>query len=309
MKVLRWIRNNIDLKVWSVVIAFLLWFHVATERTYDVTYSANLEFINPPKGWTIVGKPPEEISLRLRGRGKQLIFHRIFGEPAATVELPKTRSRRVSLDLKADDIILSRKGELEIVSVVSPTQFQVEMDILTKKDVHIDAAVEGEIRRGYVQVGKITVTPSMVELTGGRSRIAKIARLRTEPINLNGESRSVDRMVAVSLPQEAGYRAKPDSVQVTLLIERKVQKILERLPVAVANLSSRRTAHISPDHVEVALEGPETMIDSLNSSNVRVSLDLSGKGKGSHLIPPMITMPDHFEVVSVKPELIQTDIK
>lgn len=309
MKVLRWIKNNIDLKIWSVVLALLVWFHVATERTYDITYSANLEFINPPKGWTVVRNPPEVVSLRLRGRGKQLIFHRIFGEPEATVELPKTKSRRVRMNLTKDDIILSRKGELRIVSVVSPTEFHIEMDISSKKKVYIDADVEGDVRKGFVRVGKTTVTPNEVELMGGRSKIGKITRLRTEPIDIESETRSVERMVAVSLPEGAGYRSKPDSVLVTVAIEKMVQKVLEHLPVAVTMVGSRRTARISPDHAEVTLEGPESMIDSIKPGDVRVSLDLSGKGKGSHLIPPKITIPDHFEVVSVKPELIQTDIE
>ena len=309
MKVLRWIKNNADLKIWSLILAVLVWFHVATERTYDITYSARLEFINPPKGWTIAGKPPEVVSLRLRGRGKQLIFHRIFGEPEATVELPKTKSRRVRMNMKADDVILSRRGELRVVSVVSPTEFYIEMDIVSKKEVHIDPVVEGHIRKGFVRVGKTKVIPDVVELTGGRSRIGKIKRLNTEPIDITGETRSVERMVRVSLPEEAGYRAKPDSVLVTLAIEKKVQKIMENIPIAVTNLDSRRTAHISPDHAEVVIAGPESMIDSIDSGNVRVSLDLSGNGKGTHLIPPKITLPDHFEVVSVKPELIQTDIE
>jgi len=309
MKVLRWIKNNADLKIWSLILAVLVWFHVATERTYDITYSARLKFINPPKGWTIVGKPPEVVSLRLRGRGKQLIFHRMFGEPEAAVELPRTKSRRVRMNLKADDVILSRRAELKIVSVVSPTEFQIEMDIVSKKEIRVDPVVEGDIRKGFVRVGKTHVIPEVVELTGGRTNIAKIKWLKTDPLDITGEARSVERMVVVSPPEGAGYRIKPDSVLVTLTIEKKVQKVMENLPVAVTNLSSRRTAQISSEHAEVTLAGPESMIDSIDSVNVRVSLDLSGIGKGSHLIPPKITTPDLFEVVAVKPELIQIDIK
>lgn len=186
MKVLRWIKNYADLKIWSLILAVLVWFHVATERIYDITYSAKLGFINPPKSWTIVGKPPDVVSLRLRGRGKQLIFHRMFGEPEAAVELPRTKSRRVRMNLKADDIILSRRGGLKIVSVVSPTEFHIEMDIVSKKEIHIDPVVEGDIRKGFLRVGKTKVIPEIVQLTGGRSKIAKIKKLKTEPIDITG---------------------------------------------------------------------------------------------------------------------------
>jgi len=309
MKVLRWIKNNIDLKMWSVVLALLVWFHVATERTYDMTYTASLEFVNPPKGWTIVGNPPEEISLRLRGSGKQLISHRLYGEPIATLELPKRKSRRLKMDIRPEDVILSRKGKVEIASIVSPTQLTIEMDVASKKQVPIETVVEGQPRKGFVQVGRATLAPSEVELTGGKNRIRRIVRLKTVAIDIEGESKSLERMVGVSLPDGAGYRAKPDSVLARVVIEKEVRKVLQNLPIKATNLSSSRSVEISPELAEVTLAGPESMLDSVDSTNVHVSLDLSGMNEGSHLIPPKITRPENFEVLSVEPELIQVNIK
>ncbi|MFQ5884592.1 MAG: YbbR-like domain-containing protein, partial [Thermoplasmata archaeon] len=280
MKVLKWVKNNIDLKIWSVVLALLVWFHVATERTYDTTYTARLEFVNPPKGWTIVGNPPEEISLRLRATGKQLISHRIYGEPVATLELPKRKSRRLKMDIRPEDVILSRKGKVDIVSIVSPTQLTLEMDVVSKKKVPVEPVVEGEPRKGFIQVGRPTLTPGEVELTGGKNRIRRIARLKTNPINIEGETKSLEWTVGVSLPDGAGYRVKPDSVLARVVIERKVQKVLQNLPISLTNLPSRKSIRISPELADVTLAGPESMVDSIDSSNVRISLDLSGVNKG-----------------------------
>jgi len=309
MKALRWIRNNVDLKIWAVIIALIVWFHVATERTYDTSYTAKLEFVNPPRGWTVVGNPPDEISLRLRATGKQLISHRLYGEPLATVELPKIKATQVPIELSPDNILLSRKGSVEIAHLVSPTAFIIEMDTLVKKRVPIVLNIEGAPKDDFVGVGRATVDPTEVELLGGRSSIRKIVDLKTEPVNIRGETRTVERMVAVSLPPGAGFRSKPDSVHVHIPIEKMVETALENLSVSVVNLKPGRSATISPQTATVRLAVPETMVGEADTSSISVSLDLSELTAGPHLLPPRVTKPEYFQLLSVEPDLFSVFIE
>jgi hypothetical protein len=309
MKGLKWIRNNIDLKVWAVILALIVWFHVATERTYDTTYRARLNFVNPPKGWTIVGSPPSEVSLRLRGTGKQLISNRLYGEPLATVELPSDKSYHVKMELSPEDIILARRGGLEVTHVLSPSQVDVEMDTVVRKSVPIEPLVQGTPREHFVQVGKPRIRPDEVELLGGRSRIRTIVGLNTEPVSIEGETRAVERTVAVSLPREAGFRSKPDSVIVTVSIERMAERILDGVPIKITGLDRGRSADIRTESVRVTLSCPESMTDLADTVNVTLSLDLKGLPRGPHLLPPKVTRPDNFKVVSIDPKVISIFIK
>ncbi len=309
MRGLKWIRNNIDLKVWAVILALIVWFHVATERTYDTTYRASLNFVNPPKGWTLVGDPPSEISLRLRGTGKQLISNRLYGEPLVTVELPRDKSYHVKMELSPEDVILSRRGGLEVTHVLSPSQIDVEMDTVVRKDVPVEPLVQGTPRDHFVQVGKARIRPDQVELLGGRSRIRTIVGLKTEPVNIQNESRTVERVVAVSLPAEAGFRSKPDSVLVTVSIERMAERVLDRVPIKITDLDRGKAADMSPEYARVVLSCPESMTYIADTANVRLSLDLKGLPRGSHLLPPKITRPDDFKVLSIEPKLISVFIK
>jgi YbbR domain-containing protein len=309
MKALRWIRNNIDLKIWAVIIALIVWFHVATERTYDTNYTARLEFVNPPKGWTLVGNPPEEISLRLRGTGKQLISHRLYGEPLATVELPRKKSPEVPVELSPEDVLLARKGSVEIIHLISPTEFIIEMDTLVRKRVPVVPEIQNGPKEQFTTIGRPTVDPGEVELFGGRSRMRTIVELKTEPVDLRGESRTVERKVAVSLPPGAGFRSKPDSVSVLITIDRVVEIPLENLHVSVANLEPEKSATVSPRTALVRLSAPESMAGDLDTSTVRVSLDLSDLGDGPHLLPPKVTKPEHFQVRAVEPKLFSVLIE
>lgn len=309
MKVLKWIRNNIDLKVWAVIISLIVWFHVATERTYDTNYTARLEFVNPPKGWTIVGEPPEEISLRLRGTGKQLISHRLYGEPLATVQIPMSKERRVPVELDPNHILLARKGNVEIVNIVSPTKFDIEMDTLARKMVRIVPVVEDDPKDGFVPLGKPTADPPEVELVGGRSGVRRIVELRTVPISIRGEARNVERKAAISLPPGAGYRSKPDSVTVFVTIEKVSETAVGNITVEVENLGKGRSVTVKPQTAVVRLSGAESRIDALDPSIIRVSLDLADKGIGNHVVSPKVTRPDYFQVLSVEPNLFSVDIE
>jgi YbbR domain-containing protein len=309
MKFLRWLTNNIDLKILSLVIALLVWLHVATDRTYETIVTAGLRFVDPPKGWAVVGNPPREVQLKLRGTGKQLFYQRMLGQPIARVEVPDVRSRLITMNLTPGEISLVDRPGLEVVSIVWPNELAIEMDVLDSQKLPIEPTVTGEVKKGYVLVGKPALTPAEAELQGGRSDLDKITSLKTGPIDIQSQFKPFKRTVAVCAPDGEGIGVSPDSVMASVVIQKKGQKAIQRLPVAVVNLPPERSVVIAPQQADVTVAGPESMIGSVDSTNVSISVDLSAMGQGSYLISPKVVTPDNFEVVSTKPDLIQVNIK
>jgi hypothetical protein len=59
----------------------------------------------------------------------------------------------------------------------------------------------------------------------------------------------------------------------------------------------------------VRLSGPESIVSSADTSRISVSLDLSGLEDGPYVLPPRVTRPEQFEVISVEPELFSVSIE
>ena len=69
----KFILRNFGFKIVAVVMALLLWFHVATEKVYEYTKSFPVEMSNVPEGLVLAREVPKEIQVKIQGKGKELL--------------------------------------------------------------------------------------------------------------------------------------------------------------------------------------------------------------------------------------------
>ena len=72
--------QNFWFKLVAVVMALLLWFHVATDKMYDHTDSFPLEILNVPDPLILAEELPHQVSVTIRGKGKDLLKLLLFSE-------------------------------------------------------------------------------------------------------------------------------------------------------------------------------------------------------------------------------------
>ena len=95
--------RNVGLKFLSICIAALLWLVVAGDRVVERALSAPIEFQNLPQGLEIVGDPPEDVDVRLRGPSGTLA--RLSpGDLSAVIDLRSARPGRRLFHLTANQV-------------------------------------------------------------------------------------------------------------------------------------------------------------------------------------------------------------
>ena len=67
-----WPFRHFGLKVWSVVLAVMLWFVVAGEETVERSLRIPLELQQFPIGLEVQGEPPSLVDVRVRGASGNL---------------------------------------------------------------------------------------------------------------------------------------------------------------------------------------------------------------------------------------------
>ncbi|MBN1535844.1 MAG: hypothetical protein JW908_03850 [Anaerolineales bacterium] len=177
------------------------------------------------------------------------------------------------------------------------------------RNVVVKVSTEGQVTSGY-WVTNISVSPPNVTVFSSDPQLVNQlpGYVETKPVDLTGLSDDVDIRATLDLPQDVTL-AGEESVLIRLSIAALEGSIPISLPVQVIGLSPEYSANIAPDTVDVLISGPLPLINSLTSSGIRVSVDLTGMKPGTYqVIPRVDLLPNQLRVASILPENVEVTI-
>ncbi|HWR40811.1 MAG TPA: CdaR family protein [Patescibacteria group bacterium] len=150
----------------------------------------------------------------------------------AVLEGPKTAMNQVdkvlvTVDLsgKAADFAMEERllpvdqqgREVEGV-IVKPARTKISLALSqeqVRKTVDVKPAIQGDLAAGF-SLRSVTVDPVRIELRAPAKLLEKVDFVYTEPVNLNGVSRNVEREVKIRTPE--GISASPATVTVRVQV-------------------------------------------------------------------------------------------
>jgi len=170
---------------------------------------------------------------------------------------------------------------------------------------------------GYRLAG-VDVFPPTVTLIGSPGALEALpAFAATEPIDISGARADIEKDVPLTLPPDVALFDR-QSVRVVVKVEPIVGSLTIPSQPVVIGLGPGLAARVSPETVDVILEGAlpvlETIDPSLGSGqaleqDVRVILDLSDLGIGTHQIEPRVETPEGVVARSVLPATVQVIVE
>ncbi len=172
----KWILHNVWLKIGSIVFAFLLWFHVVSERLVFENVGAPIKFRNLPGELVIVNNVEKEVIFQIKTKVKQLILLNLFGHPYISVDLTNLVPGKNSIKLSKDWISLPSWRPLDITGIVRPKQLAIETEKTDKKQVSVRVVIKGTPQdRTFIK--KIMVEPDSIILIGGKRKLEEIKEI------------------------------------------------------------------------------------------------------------------------------------
>ena len=205
-----------------------------------------------------------------------------------------------TLTLKAYD----QNGQVVSGVGLSQTSVKATQPVIQQggyRDLAVKVVVSGKVADGY-RLTSLLVNPPVVTVFS--SNVALVESLpgfvETSELNLSTVNADFETYLDLKIPDG-----------VTLLGDQNVQVqvgispiegslIINERPVAVENLGTGYIATISPVTVDLYLSGPLPMLESLVTSQVIVSVDLTGLTAGTYQLTPSVTIM----VVGVRVETI-----
>jgi YbbR domain-containing protein len=207
--------RHMNLKVWSVILATLLWFVVAGEETVERGFRVPLELQQFPVGLELQADAPSLVDVRVRGASGAL--SRLNpGDLVAQLDLRTARAGRRLYQLTPEQV--RTPSGIEVVQIMPPSIALVFENSATKR-VPVVPEIEGTPAAGFV-VGKIVSDPSTVEVIGPESAVARVVEAITEPISVEAATHDVKDTVTVGLFDQALRLKTPKTATVIVQVTR-----------------------------------------------------------------------------------------
>jgi len=177
-----WLFHNWRLKLLSLFLATVFWVVVASEPTSEISMQIPLEYRNVPANSELVGDGADSVSIRLRG-------------PSSLIRETTARDVSIAVDLagmpEGSRIFPLTNRNIEAPSGidvvrVAPSHVRVTLDRTMSKLVKIEPIIEGKPAAGFT-IQSVSVQPEFLLIEGPASRVRRIERIPTTPIDLSGK--------------------------------------------------------------------------------------------------------------------------
>lgn len=314
--------------------------YVDVSSLKEGTYELDVQVSTSVDDVTITKVTPEKIFVRLESIVTEdiLVTHRVEGSAAeglvvGNVELvpdtisvsgPSSQVGKINevnviirLNGESNDferlekvVVFGSDGKEVSNMVFNPLEVLAKISLVkasNNKTVGVKVKTSGTPKEGYF-VSKITVTPSVVDVTGPNSILRGINYVETDPIELNGKSETIEREVFLNLIDgTALQRGQSSRARVVVeLAEEATTKVVD-LTIMPQNLATNLIFSYSPIPIKVILTGTSQALLGVESDDITIDIDLVGKEAGSQnyeLDINNITLPENVTVTSLVPSSI-----
>ncbi len=172
------LRENLLLKVLSLVLAIFLWYFISARGYSELTLQLPLELVNIPEGYEVTEKSADRVNVSFLGSTKIL-------------RLLNPEQLRVSIDMKDTEEgshkIMLTPDNIKVPSAVSitdinPGTISITIERIAEKVVPVKLNLKNaSITKDYL----FTITPDTVKVKGPESILKKVKYVKTEPIEID----------------------------------------------------------------------------------------------------------------------------
>ncbi len=295
------LTTNTGLKIGSLTVALLLWFHIATEKdSYERTVEIPLQVVGIAEGYVIADEIPATWPVRFRGNGKRLLTLPLR-DLAVRVDASDIRSRG-SLTLGVENVIYPEALDLEVLEVLPPDQILIRVDRLEQVRLPVKTPAEIQAASGYTRVGEIVAIPDSVTLSGPARDLGRLASVEIDTLRLRRVRDPVDIEVPVLIPLIYNITVEPAIVRIIQDIQELGERIFEDIPITFIGTDRPERFLAEPRSASVTVQGGTRLLETLTREDIRLLLDMRQIfPDGLTLVEPRIELPRGITLKLLEP--------
>jgi len=309
MKILKILQNvwlkNPKVKLFSLLIALFLWFYVVTDNYFTHTIKIPLYLVNKPKGFILTHTVPENVSVEVKGNGKDIIRF-IYSKKRILINLKDTQKTKI-FNLSVDMIEgVPQNSRVRPVRIVSPKNIKIELDKFAAKKVPIKPCISLIPLDGYIQVGDIFLDPDSVVISGPQSQLNKIKSIPTDSVTYKRIIKDFSKEVSLIRPKNNIIRLSCKKIKFKAHFQRIGERIFQHIPIEIVNIPPGVSAMVVPSTLTLKLQAGVGVLSGLDKSMIKAKIDFRSIKKYSNKkLRAVIELPDNIITYEAKPQFFE----
>jgi YbbR domain-containing protein len=184
----------------------------------------------------------------------------------------------------------------------------VQLGIFKLSNIPVEILTSNEVEQGYKLV-KMEVLPAMITIRGEEAVVTAIESIKTENINLSGLTESVEREIALTLPEGVSVPFAEQTAMVKIFVEPLIMGTLEygTSEIAIENMNSEQAYEVlTPESTVFTayVQDSKSVIDTLEKGDLKLSVDAQGLAEGDHRLELKYFSNTPYTNVQLSPETI-----
>ena len=266
------ILENYRVKIVVFLLAVLLWFYVVAGNQYEYDMDIPIQTANVEKGKIVANDLPEKAKVKFRGKGMSLIALALSHNVNLVLDMNNVSRRRLFRPT-IEDVRLPRRLSVTVVEILSPDSVKVNLTELGRKQVRVVPVVTVRPVAGYTVVGKISVTPDSVWLSGPVEYISRIDEIQTAELAFVNVKADVKKRMPLAVSKIPQVHLQVKDVVVHADVQKLMEKALTGIPVRVMNLPPGVKALVIPPTLTLTLEGGVDQLLQVSPEQVSAYID------------------------------------
>lgn len=300
--------KNPGIKLAAVVLAFLLWFHVVTDKVVEHTIKVPVAYVNLPVHLIFQRPAPSTIQVRVRANGKAILKASWQKKPLH-IDLGNWTVGTYEQPVRSGELRKALPPELEILEIVHPKSIQVTLDEMSQKEVPIEVRLKVKPAQDYFWNPPILLSPATAKIRGPKTNIDSVKKVYTEILHLTNLKRTIKQWVTLTPPPVFDVELITEKTEVTLSVEKGEKVTLDSVPVQPVNLSKHKNVDLVPRYLKVQCIGSQTVISSLRKDDVRTLVNCAGLKKGTARLALKVTLPPGLVLERLEPDSVTVSVQ
>jgi YbbR domain-containing protein len=297
-------------KLAAIVMALLLWFHVATDKEYEHSHTFPLEILDVPERLILAEQIPDHIDIKVRGRGKALLKLLLADKKSIKIDAQKFKRGETDHSIEPQRVPIPEGLELRVTGILPSENLKIWLDYSMEKKLKVEPQVKVVPAEGFEKVGELYYNPDEVTISGPRMWVRDLKAISTQQTVMEDADEPVSDQVDLVLPEGYNLALSSPKINFSQNIERTVERRISRLPVELTNVPKRREITIQPDSIDVTISGAESMVQEIGAEQIRVTVNCTDvKRNETVMLPVQVKLPPKVNLNRAQPDSVEVSTK
>jgi len=291
---LRRLFGNLGLKLLALVLAVAFWFFLASGREASRELDVPVDLQGVPEGMVVNGRLPEYVSIRVAGKGRDLLALRP-DEFKVVLNVADREAGVHRLDLAPSDVIYAGGREVAVEEILSERIVMLELERRVTKTVPVKVDFVGS-PAADLYLGVPQVDPPTATLYGSFRVLEKV---RAVSVAVDADGRDGPFTAEVPIRAPAGITlVGADEARVTVPVGPGQRRTVTGVPLT-ARGAGPGEYRLFPAEVAITLQGEPGRLEALPPPAAYIF----PKGPGRYAVS--VDVPDYVTLVAIAPAEVE----